>query len=315
MKAGVSTGRESRVRRDSVKSYVRLPKKLPRVALFNMDVSKVLARLPKRPIFDLVITSPPYNLGKSYESKTDTRFYLDWQRKLIDEIVPRVKSTGSICWQVGNYVDNGQIEPLDISLHPIFVQNGLQLRNRIIWHFGHGLHCQRRFSGRYETVLWYTKSDEYNFDLDAVRVQSKYPGKRSYKGPNAGKLSSNPKGKNPEDVWRVCDDVWSIPNVKGGHKEKTIHPCQFPVGLAERLILALTKKRDLVFDPFCGVGSSGVAAVNHGRDFWGAEILSDYTAIAKTRLDAALGGQAIYRPHDQPIYDHTKSSLSIRPLR
>ena len=111
--------------------------------------------------------------------------------------------------------------------------------------------------------MWYTKSDTYTFNLDDVRVPAKYPGKRSYRGENKGKLSGNPKGKNPEDVWEV-------PNVKGNHVEKTNHPCQFPVGLIERLVLSLTNEGDLVFDPFSGVASSGVAALLHKLKFLGS---------------------------------------------
>ncbi len=279
----------------------------PRHMLWHGDVLNLLTSLPRRRIFDLVVTSPPYNLQKPYEpQKRDIASYIEWQSMIIQEIIPRLSPTGSICWQVGNFIENGQIEPLDYLLHPIFRNAGLKLRNRIIWRFGHGLHCKRRFSGRYEIVLWYTANDKYTFNLDNVRIPSKYPGKRSYKGPNIGQLSSNPMGKNPEDVW-------DIPNVKGNHQEKTIHPCQFPVGLVERLVLALTKPRQLVFDPFCGVGSSGIASAVHGRDFWGAELLEKYICIAKTRIDDAINGNATYRPHDKIIYDHTKSSLSRQP--
>jgi len=286
---------------------------MPRYGMFCQDVAIFLSRLARREVFDLVITSPPYNIGKEYEGRVPLQDYLDWQKKIIGEIVPRLRKRGSICWQVGNFVENGVIEPLDIWLHPLFKANGLHLRNRIIWHFGHGLHCQQRFSGRYETVLWYTKSDEYIFNLDDVRIQSKYPGKRHYKGPYSGKLSSNPSGKNPEDVWEFATDIWNIPNVKGNHKEKTSHPCQFPVGLVERLILGLSNKRGLVFDPFAGVGSAGVAAALHSRDFWGCEVVKDYVTKAKNRIDAALKGEAVYRPHDQPLYDHRRSPLSVRP--
>jgi len=188
-----------------------------------------------------------------------------------------LKLSGSICWQVGNFVDNGQIIPLDIEFAPIFKSHGLQMRNRIIWRFGHGLHTKRRFSGRYEVVLWYTKTDDYILNLDAVRVPTKYPGKRHFKGPNAGQLSGNPLGKNPEDVW-------DIPNVKSNHVEKTNHPCQFPVGLIERFVLALTNDGDLVFDPFAGVASAGVAATVHGRRFWGSELVADYANANQKRL-------------------------------
>lgn len=280
-------------------------------AIWAGDVEKFLAKLPNEPLFDLVVTSPPYNIGKSYETTTDLEDYLAWQENVIDAIVPRLKDGGSLCWQVGNFVDANEIFPLDIEFAPIFKRHGLRLRNRIVWKFGHGLHTQRRFSGRYEVVLWYTKTasatDPYVFNLDAVRVPSKYPGKRHFKGPNVGKPSGNPLGKNPEDVW-------DIPNVKSNHVEKTDHPCQFPVGLIERLVLALTNRDGLVFDPFAGVGSAGVAAALHGRRFWGCELIKGYAAKGVERIQAALDGEARYRPHDKPLYDHTQSSLSKPPV-
>jgi adenine-specific DNA-methyltransferase len=270
------------------------------------DVDKFLDLLPSEILFDLVVTSPPYNLGKSYEIKKELDTYMNWQKSIIQKIVPHLKDTGSICWQVGNYIENGSIWPLDLEIAPIFRDLGLKLRNRIIWHFGHGLHTQRRFSGRYEVVLWFTKTDDYIFNLDPVRIPSKYPGKKHFKGPKVGQYSGNPKGKNPEDVWE-------IPNVKSNHVEKTIHPCQFPVGLIERLILSMTNPGDLLFDPFAGVASAGVAAVIHGRRFWGCDISREYLEVGKERINEALQGNAKYRPHDQPIYDHTKSKLSIVP--
>lgn len=130
-----------------------LPFRLPGFAIWNGDVEKFLSALPSEPIFDLIVSSPPYNIGKSYESKKALEKYLEWQERVIDLMIPRLKDTGSLCWQVGNFVDNGQIAPLDIEFAPIFKKHGLQLRNRIIWHFGHGLHNKRRFSGRYETVM------------------------------------------------------------------------------------------------------------------------------------------------------------------
>ena len=154
--------------------------------------------------------------------------------------------------------------------------------------------------------MWYTKSDAYTFNLDDVRVPAKYPGKRSYRGENKGKLSGNPKGKNPEDVWE-------IPNVKGNHIEKTNHPCQFPVGLIERLVLALTNENDLVFDPFSGVASSGVAALLHKRIFWGCELVEEYANKGKERLDQTVAGSIKYRPYDKPIYDPKTSALSKIP--
>lgn len=274
--------------------------------LFLMDVEKFLDALPQQPLFDLVVTSPPYNIGKEYETQKPLTDYVAWQRRIIEKIYPRLKDNGSICWQVGNYVENGSITPLDIELAPIFKDLNLHLRNRIIWHFGHGLHNKNRFSGRYEVVMWYTKTDTYTFNLDDVRIPAKYPSKRSYRGENKGKLSGNPKGKNPEDVWE-------IPNVKGNHIEKTNHPCQFPVGLIERLVLALTNEGDLVFDPFSGVASAGVAALLHKRKFWGCEIIPEYMNQGKERLEQTVAGSIKYRPYDKPIYDAKTSTLSKIP--
>lgn len=274
--------------------------------IWNGDVSQFLKLLPDEPFFNLVVTSPPYNIGKEYEHKDALDRYLEWQKSVIDAIVPRVKPGGSICWQVGNFVDNGQIMPLDIEMAPIFKAHGLKMRNRIIWQFGHGLHTKKRFSGRYETVLWYTKGDDYTFNLDPVRVPAKYPGKKHFKGPKIGQLSGNPMGKNPADVW-------DIPNVKSNHCEKTHHPCQFPVGLIERLVLALTNPGDLVFDPFAGVASAGVAAAIHGRRFFGCELMESYASTGVDRVQMALNGEAIYRPHDKPVYDHLQSNLSRAP--
>ena len=247
----------------------------------------------------LVVTSPPYNLGKDYEAKTSLDDYLAAQERVISECVRVLHPQGSICWQVGNYVNDGEIVPLDAVLYPVFRRHGLKLRNRIVWHFGHGLHSTRRLSGRYETINWWTKNDEYTWNLDPIRVPSKYPGKRHFKGPNVGKLSGNPKGKNPSDVWE-------FPNVKNNHPEKTIHPCQFPVELVERLVLSMTNPEDAVFDPYMGVGSSVIAALMHGRDAYGCDIVPEYVDIAWQRVRQLHEGSLRTRPMGKPIYDPAK---------
>lgn len=246
--------------------------------------------------FRLIVTSPPYNIGKSYEKRAPLDDYLEGQERVIRECCRLLAENGSICWQVGNHVVEGEVYPLDVLLYPIFKSLGLRLRNRIVWHFGHGLHCTKRLSGRHETVLWFTKSDEYVFNLDPIRIPSKYPGKKHFKGPNAGRLSGNPLGKNPSDVWE-------IPNVKSNHVEKTKHPCQFPVELVERLVLSMTNPGDCVFDPYVGVGSSIVAALKHGRKGYGCDVSSEYIEIARDRIEALKRGELKTRPMNKPVYD------------
>lgn len=279
------------------------------VTLYNGDCRDLLAELPDSSA-QLVVTSPPYNLGKRYEQRVILQEYIRREREVINLSIDKLAPGGSICWQVGNHVDGGEVFPLDILLYPFFKERGLRLRNRIIWHFEHGLHCSQRLSGRHETILWFTKGDsrgEYVFNLDAIRVPQKYPGKKHFKGEKKGQPSANPLGKNPSDVW-------IIPNVKHNHVEKTIHPCQFPVELVERLVLALTNPGDLVVDPYMGVGSALAAAVLHGRRAAGADTEKDYVDVARQRVELASEGTLPTRPRDRPVYQPPpNTSLTRRP--
>jgi adenine-specific DNA-methyltransferase len=209
---------------------------------------------------------------------------------------------------VGNHVKNGAVVPLDAIVYQIFSSNQkLTLRNRIVWTFGHGVHASKRFSGRHETMLWFTKGPDYFFNLDAVRVPQKYPGKRHHKGPKKGEWSGNPAGKNPSDVW-------DIPNVKAGHVEKTEHPCQFPVALVQRCIRAMTPPQGLVVDPFMGSGSSALASAIEGRSFVGCDKEKKYVKIAERRLSEFRHGSQTHRPLEKPIIELPRThSVSRRP--
>lgn len=278
--------------------------------VINGDSLTVLRTIPDFR-FDLIITSPPYNIGKVYETKTSIEKYLSTQEEVIKELVRVLSKKGSICWQVGNYVDGKEIFPLDIYYYQIFKKLGLKLRNRIIWHFGHGLHASNRFSGRYETMLWFTKTDNYIFNLDNVRVPSKYPGKLSFKGDNKGKPSGNPLGKNPSDIWEILATdwdtcLWDIPNVKSNHTEKTEHPCQFPIELVERCILALTDERSWVLDPYAGVGTSLVASLKNNRRGVAIDKEEKYCEMSKNRVAELINGTLKIRPIGTPI--HTPSA-------
>jgi adenine-specific DNA-methyltransferase len=277
--------------------------------VYRGDCLDLLRTIPAESL-QLIVTSPPYNIGKEYEKKLHLDLYLRQQAQVIAECARALSPRGSICWQVGNYVDRGAIIPLDTVLYPIFSGLGLRMRNRIVWHFEHGLHCSRRFSGRYETIIWFTKSDDYVFKLDAVRVPQKYPGKKYFKGPKAGQYSCNPLGKNP-------GDLWVIPNVKNNHVEKTEHPCQFPVELIERLVLSLTNEEDWVLDPFLGTGTTIIAAIRHGRRGIGAETLPKYIQLARQRVQQEMEGTLQTRPMNRPIYDPNEAgnSLTLAPWK
>lgn len=240
------------------------------------DFIELMRRQPDASI-DLVISSPPYNIGKQYETKRALDSYLEQQTAVLKECARLLKRTGSVFWQIGAYTHKGVLFPLDVRFFPILESLGLIPRNRIVWARQHGLHASRKFSCRYETILWFTKSNQYTFNLDAIRVPQKYPGKKHHRGQKKGKLSCNPAGKNP-------GDIWLFRNVKHNHEEQTIHPCQFPEDLVARIVLATTNERDVVLDPYMGSGTVAVVARDHGRHFLGAELDADYHQVAMRRL-------------------------------
>lgn len=287
--------------------------------LLEGDTLARLHDLPSRSV-QLVITSPPYNIGKEYETQVALEHYLDWLRPITAELYRVLADGGSICWQVGNFVDESEVFPLDIFFYPMFKSLGLRLRNRIVWHFDHGLHASKRLSGRYETLLWFTKGENYTFNLDPIRVPSKYPGKRNFKpGPDYGKPSGNPLGKNPSDIWKVMIQeweigLWDIPNVKANHPEKTIHPCQFPIELVERCVLALTNEGDVVLDPFTGVASAMLAALKRNRRAIGIDRERRYLDEAHRRIEMLASGTLPYRQIGKPVHVPTgKESVSQIP--
>ena len=289
------------------------------VLIANTDTLEFLRTVPDQTV-GLVVSSPPYNIGKSYESRQSFKDYLEFQKKVIEECYRILKPTGNFCWQIGNYIEKGEVFPLDIYYYDIFKFDlGMKLRNRIIWHFGHGLHASKRFSGRYESILWFSKSDDYIFNLDPVRVPSKYPGKRHYKGGKKGQPSCNPKGKNPSDIWELLmkdfdSCLWDIPNVKSNHPEKTIHPCQYPIELIERLVLSMTEKNGIVLDPFMGVGSALLAALLHNRKAIGIDKELEYFEITRSRIADFQNGTLKKRELGKPVHKPTgKEKVSQRP--
>ncbi|MDJ0660688.1 MAG: site-specific DNA-methyltransferase [Crocosphaera sp.] len=250
---------------------------LPLNQIFLGDCLKLLKQLPDECV-DLIVSSPPYNIGKEYEAKKALEKYLEEQTIILQECSRILKKTGSLFWQVGAFSNQGSLIPLDIRFFPILESCGLIPRNRIIWIRQHGLHARNKFSCRHETILWFTKSNEYIFNLDSIRVPQKYQNKKHYKGQKKGELSCNPKGKNP-------GDIWLFRNVKHNHEEQTIHPCQFPEDLISRIILATTQTNDIVFDPYMGSGTVAVVSRNHQRNFMGSEIEEKYYHIAVRRLE------------------------------
>jgi len=258
-----------------------------KVVLFHGDCLDFLKQIPDSKA-KLVVTSPPYNIGQEYEEKRPLDDYIDWQSKVILECTRILHEEGSICWQVGSYTKRGEYYPLDILLYDQFKKLRLILQNRIIWYFRSSRPFGLPLSNKYETILWFSKKKQCLYNLDPIRIPRIYAPK-IYWRPAKKKLSGgNPLGKNP-------GNVWLIPHVQNNHPERTVHPCQFPIALIERLVLALTNPGDLVVDPFIGSGTTAIASLLHNRRCAGSDKVKKYVDIAKERIQIMSNGNLKYK--------------------
>jgi len=223
-----------------------------------------------------VLTSPPYNIGKPYEATLPLDSYLLWCRRWLAEISRVLTPTGAAWINLGfvEVADRGTAVPLAYLLWPLI---DLYLVQEVVWRYENGVACKRRLSPRNEKLLWLVRDPaSCRFNLDDIRDPNvRYPQSRRH-----GRLRYNPLGKNPGDVWH-------IPKVVAGRSspERTGHPTQMPLALAERVVLACSTAGDLVLDPFAGSGTTLVAAIRHGRSAMGIERDAAYAAIAERRLN------------------------------
>lgn len=249
------------------------------------DVLDFLESLPDNSV-GMHFTSPPYNLGKPYGNAPSAdamryTYFHGWLLQVVSEMARTVKPGGVVCINTGKTRDwEGTLFPMDVMLYEDLRRSGLTFQSRIIWEIKHGLTPANRLADRYETILVFSKGEQVTFNPNAARIPQKQPDKRAFKGPNKGKLSGNPYGGHPTDVWG------DINQVAHNHPDKAHgdHPAQFPTKLAKRAILLYTKAGELICDPFRGSGSTAVAAKETGRDFVGADLF--YGDLNDRRLAA-----------------------------
>jgi len=250
------------------------------VAIYCQDCIKGMQKLPNN-LVNLTVTSPPYNIGKEYESLIETSDYIDWCVKWIREIYRITSANGAFWLNVGYFEvkNKGLAVPIPYLL---WDKTDFYLLQEIVWNYAAGVACKSRFSPRNEKLLWYVKNQQqYTFNLDDVRDPNvKYPNQKKN-----GKLKCNPLGKNPTDVWQIAK-VTSGTNRSS--KERTPHPAQFPTEMIERIIKSSSNWGDLVIDPFMGSGSTAVAAIENGRNVIGFEIEEKYVQIAQKRIESYL---------------------------
>ncbi len=269
-------GQHSSLRLDDRFPTVRLPG----VEIAQADCLAVMKALPDRCV-DLIVTSPPYNIGKEYEHRRKLDDYLSWCRDWLSELHRIARPSASLWLNLGycEVAHLGRAVPLPYlmwNLSPFY------LLQEVVWQYGAGVASRRAFSPRNEKFLWFVKNaDSYTFNLDAVRDPNvKYPNQKKN-----GKLKCNPLGKNP-------GDVWYFPKVTSGANraspERTAHPAQFPLAVVDRIVKACSNPGDLVFDPFMGSGTTGEAAIINDRLAAGSEARADYVKIAQDRIKRAI---------------------------
>lgn len=239
-------------------------------------------------IVNTIVTSPPYNLNKSYGKYDDKRDLSEWE-ELINNVAKEahrvLAHNGSFLLNVSPIPDNKtkEIIPLDAIAYFIFKKNGYYLRNSIVWHFNNMQNCTNRLSGRWESILWFVKDlNDYKFNLDDIRIP--------YITKNDKRLEGG-TGRNPTDTWNFDvpeSDFWYFDRVNNMTKNKlgiSEHPCVYPTPMIERIIKMTTDEGDVVLDPFLGSGTTLIAAEKLGRIGLGIELDEKYKEMIIKRVN------------------------------
>lgn len=246
------------------------------VMVYQMDCVQALKRLPPN-LIDLTVTSPPYNIGKEYETRVGVDRYVAWCEEWIQGIESVSKAESAFWLNLGYLELPGKAKCLPIS-YLLWEKIPFFLQQEVVWNYAAGVAARNYFSPRNEKFLWYVKNENrFTFNLDEVRDPNvKYPNQKKN-----GKLKCNPLGKNPTDVWQ-------FPKVTSGTQraspERTAHPAQFPVAVIDRIVRACSNPGDVVLDPFMGSGTTAEVALSTSRFVLGFELEPKYVDITAKRL-------------------------------
>ena len=270
-----------------------MSKTAPYLGIINDDCDKVLdALLQKGMRYDLILTDPPYNVGKDFGNKSDClplNEFLQSMYRRIDKLKALLTDEGSMIWfGIHDYLCFFQV---------YMYQIGLYYRRQNIWHYENGFsHSTREPATHYEPFLWFSKSNKsWTYNVDEVRV--------AYKSTQRLKSPVKYKGKDgsikvwmPSDKGAMRGDVWDFPTLAGKAfaGERTEHPSQKPEALITELIKAFCPMRDghfegTILDPFLGSGTVGVCCEKLNRQgsritWTGIEIEKKWCDIARNRL-------------------------------
>lgn len=231
------------------------------------DAIEHLSLIPSESI-DLIIADPPYNLGKDYGNNHDNQQfdeYMDFSRRWLQEAVRILKPTGTIYVFMGFRFISYLYNTMEREMKLLF-------NSWIVWHYTQGIGKTKGFSPRHDDILMFTKSEQFTFNLDEVRIPQKY-----YRSRN------NMRGANPGDVWEFS-------HVHYCHENRQSHPTQKPEGLIERMVLASSRVEDWILDPFMGSGTTARVCQQLGRNSIGIEINPEYVEMSQARLTLTFNG-------------------------
>ncbi|MDP3785498.1 MAG: site-specific DNA-methyltransferase [Undibacterium sp.] len=273
--------------------------------IFNEDAITGLQRIPDGSI-DLILTDPPYGLGKDYGNESDkqeAQAYLAWTERWIEAVLPKLKPTGSLyiflTWRYSPEIF-------------VMLKQRMTMINEIIWDrrvpsMGGSV---RSFTSVHDTIGLFVKNKSYYFDLDAVRIpydaETKKARSRSiFVGAKWLELGYNPK------------DLWSVSRIHKENPERVDHPTQKPLEIIERMVKASCPPDGVVLDPFMGSGTTALAALRCGRQFVGFELNPDYCAIIQERLASSeaelqVSSNAPTEPQREKI---AKADLAVKKPR
>jgi len=244
--------------------------------LYNIDCVDAMKKINEQ-IFDLTVTSPPYNIGKEYEQIMSIEKYTTWCESWISLIYDVTKSNGAFLLNVGylEVPEKGHAVPIPYLL---WNKTRFYLLQEIIWNYGAGVACKHKLSPRNEKILWFIKNPQiYTFNLDLIRDKDvKYPNQKKN-----GKLRCNTLGKNPSDVWQIAK-VTSGTN--RASEERAPHPAQFPIDMIERVIKGFSNEKDIILDTFMGSGTTAEVALQNKRIVVGFEIDKNYCEYIIQRI-------------------------------
>lgn len=275
--------------------------------IINQDFFEAVKFLPDK-FIDLLIIDPPYNLNKSFNQfnfkSRSINQYSNWFESVIVELLPKLKSNSSL------YVCSDWKSSTSIHL---VLEKYFKVRNRITWEREKGRGANKNWKNNSEDIWFATVSDEYTFNLDAVKLKRKViaPYKNIDGTPKDWEKSEEGSFRltYPSNIWNdISIPFWSMP-------ENTDHPTQKPEKLIAKLILASSNKNDFIFDPFSGSGTTLVAAKKLGRKFSGIELDKDYSLLSQKRLEKASKEKSIQGYFDGVFWERNSFKMIKKDVK